>query len=419
MRISRNLLLVSLASLLNDVSSEMIYPVLPFFIVGTLGASPAVMGLIEGVAESLASLLRVAAGRMSDISKRRKPLTIAGYGVSLGGKVVLALALGWVMVLASRVIDRLGKAVRTAPRDALIAESVPAAQRGYAFGFHRMMDTAGAVVGVAIALLMVSSGPADVRPVLAWALAPVVLAVGCLCFVKEGAAPQQMPAPAHTHAATGEQPTGSKPARVPLRVVLGALPAQLKWFLAVAFTFALAGSSNQFLLLREQTNGRGPHEAIKLYLVYNVVYALAAWPAGHLSDRLGRRAVLVAGYSVYGLTYLGFAVFTSPGASWVLWGVYGLYVACTEGVEKALIADLAPKQHRATVLGLHATIVGLGLLPASLVAGLLWTRLGPQSVFILGGVLGLLAAAGLLAILARRAVPAGASDVHSGRGSGA
>ena len=194
-----------------------------------------------------------------------------------------------------------------------------------------------------------------------------------------------------------------------MRAVLGALPAQLKWFLAVAFVFALAGSSNQFLLLREQSTGRGPHEAIKLYLVYNVVYALAAWPAGHLSDRLGRRSVLVAGYVVYGLTYLGFAFFNSAAASWVLWGVYGLYVACTEGVEKALVADLAPKEHRATVLGLHATVVGLGLLPASLVAGVLWTRLGPQWVFITGGALGLLAAAGLMVILARRAVPAGAA----------
>ena len=401
MRISRNLLLVSLASLLNDISSEMIYPVLPFFIVGTLGASPAVMGLIEGVAESLASLLRVVAGRLSDRAHRRKPLTVAGYGVSLGGKVVLALAASWAFVLVSRVVDRVGKAVRTAPRDALIAESVPAAQRGYAFGFHRMMDTAGAVLGVSIALVMVSAGPADVRPVLVWALVPVVLAMGCLFLVKErGAAVPAGQAGASAPAAAALE-------RASVRVVLGALPTQLKWFLAAAFVFALAGSSNQFLLLREQSTGRGPTEAIKLYLVYNIVYALAAWPAGHLSDRLGRRSVLVAGYVVYGLTYLGFAFFESPAASWVLWGVYGLYVACTEGVEKALVADLAPKEHRATVLGLHATVVGIGLLPASLVAGVLWTRLGPQWVFITGGALGLLAAAGLMVILARRAVPAG------------
>lgn len=408
MRISRNLLLVSLASLLNDISSEMIYPVLPFFVVGTLGASPVLMGLIEGVAESLASLLRVVAGRLSDRAHRRKPLTVAGYGVSLGGKVVLALAASWVFVLVSRVVDRLGKAVRTAPRDALIAESVPAAQRGYAFGFHRTMDTAGAVLGVSIALLMVSAGPADVRPVLVWALVPVALAVGVLFLVKE----QPPAAPAHEPSANPPSPSTAPPPVAPregvrpsVRVVLGTLPGQLKCFLAVAFVFALAGSSNQFLLLREQSTGRGPHEAIKLYLVYNIVYALAAWPAGHLSDRLGRRSVLVAGYVVYGLTYLGFAFFNSAAASWVLWGVYGLYVACTEGVEKALVADLAPKEHRATVLGLHATVVGLGLLPASLVAGVLWTRLGPQWVFIAGGALGLLAAAGLMVILARRAVP--------------
>ncbi len=414
MRISQNLLLVSLASLLNDVSSEMIYPVLPFFIVGTLGSSPVVLGLIEGVAESVASLLRVVAGRMSDLSRRRKPLTIAGYGVSLGGKVILAFAAAWVFVLAARLVDRLGKAVRTAPRDALIAESVPPSQRGYAFGFHRMMDTAGAVLGVGIALVLVSAGPTDVRPVLFWALVPTGLAMLCLLFVRESAkagdagAPGGQGAPGIPAAAQNETPA----ARTSLRTALGELPRTLKWFLAVAFVFALAGSSNQFLLLREQASGRGPLEGIKLYLVYNIVYALAAWPAGHLSDRIGRRAVLVAGYAVYGATYLGFAFFTSLDASWVLWGVYGLYVACTEGVEKALISDLAPQQHRATVLGLHAMVVGLGLLPASLVAGVMWEHLGPQWVFVAGGVLGCAAALAMAVVLRTRAVPSEPRDLH-------
>ncbi len=400
MRISRNLLLVSLASLLNDVSSEMIYPVLPFFIVGTLAASPAVLGLIEGMAESLASVLRLVAGRVSDGSRRRKPLTIAGYVISLTGKGLLAGALGWPMVLASRALDRVGKAARTAPRDALIAESVSTAERGQAFGFHRMMDTAGAVAGVLIAIAMLRAAPDGTRTVLLWALLPVVLAVACLFWVRE--VPRPLPAGVRARHASPAPVAAPPPRGAPVKAVLAALPLQLKLFLGASFVFALAGSSNQFLLLREQTHGRGPLDAAKLYLVYNIVYALAAWPAGHLSDRFGRRAVLVAGYAVYGLTYLGFAVCESPAWSWVLWSVYGIYVACTEGVEKALVADLAPGEHRATTLGLHALIVGIGLLPASWLAGWMWERLGHQAVFLFGGALGLCAAAGLLLILTGR-----------------
>jgi MFS family permease len=379
--LTRNLLLVSLASLLTDISSEMVYPILPFFLTATLGASPRVLGIIEGVVEAIASLMRVISGRISDSLGKRKPLAIAGYGASVGGKVVLFIAMTPALVLVGRLIDRFGKGIRTAPRDALLAESVPVSERGRAFGFHKAMDTLGAIVGVLAAYLLVRSGDIELRRVIVLSLLPAGLAVLVLAFLKE----------------TGSgRATGARAPRRSWRVTWRGLPRKLKLFYLVVFIFALGSSSNQFLLLRAHDLGFAPADAILLYLVYNVSYFVVSYPAGNLSDRIGRRPVLVTGYALYGACYAAFGLVhlvpDTRTALWILFAVYGVYIGLTDGVEKALIADWAPADARATTLGLHASITALGLLPASLIAGVLYTSAGPGVAFGFGGACGIIAA---------------------------
>jgi MFS family permease len=376
----RNIILLGLTSLLTDISSEMVYPILPVFLVSTLGASPAILGLIEGVAESSASLLKVFSGYFSDRRKSRKPFTILGYSGSTVGKFFLFIASSWQYVLVGRVIDRFGKGIRTAPRDALIAESALPAKRGAAFGLHRAMDTAGAATGVIIAYFLITRFKDNIRNIFFFSLIPAFLGVVFLFFVKE----KNKPA-----AESREKP----------RFSFRSLDRKLKLFLAFTFIFTLGNSSNQFLLLRAQNLGNPLPRVILFYLVYNCIYALVSYPASRLSDRIGRRALLVLGYICYGLVYLGFAMNRSPDNFWLLFGVYGVYIGCTEGVEKALIADIAPADLRATAIGLHATLVGIGLFPASFLAGMLWKFLGPAAPFYFGGVMGMLAGIGLWFIL--------------------
>ena len=385
-----NVLVLGVASFLTDVSSEMVYPLLPLFLTATLGASPAVLGVVEGVAESVASLLRVFSGALSDRLGHRKGLTIAGYGCSAVGKLLLAVAHGWGMVLAGRVVDRVGKGTRTAPRDALIADAAAADHRGLAFGLHRALDSLGAVIGVAIAWSCLGRAGETYAAVFAWSVVPAALAVATLFLVRE---PRAVARPA-----------------APMPVLRWrALPVRLRRFLVVAFCFALGNSSNAFLLLRAASLGVAPSTVVLLYLVYNVVYAAASYPGGRLSDRIGRRAVLVAGYALYGLVYLGFALARGAADAWATWplfALYGAYIALTDGVEKALVSDLAPAELRATALGLHATLVGLGLFPASFVAGQLWTAVGPAAPFWLGGATGLAAGGALVLVLGPSARPA-------------
>ena len=379
-----NIILLGLTSFFTDVSSEMIYPLVPFFLTLKLGASPAVMGLIEGIAESVASLLKIFSGYISDRLRNRKGLTIVGYGSSAIGKLLLYIAAGWPMVLAGRVVDRLGKGIRTAPRDALIADSSAEGRRGSAFGLHRALDSGGAVVGVLLAYFFFTSlAKGEYAPVFLWSVVPAVMGVVLLFFVREA------------------KPKEGKPAQLP-SLRWSVLPRKLKLFLAVALIFTLGNSSNTFLLLRADTLGFTPATAILLYLVYNVVYAVVSYPAGRLSDKIGRKRLLVAGYAFYGLVYLGFALVNAPQQAWIVWalfGLYGLYIGFTDGVEKALVSDLAPANLRATAIGLHATIVGIGLFPASLIAGQLWGRVGPAAAFYFGGGTGLVAAIGLMMVL--------------------
>jgi len=382
-----NVIVTGITSLLTDLSTEMVYPLLPLFLATLTGSPWAALGLIEGVSESAASLLKVFSGRATDRLGKRKPLAIIGYAGSSLGKLLFYLAQGWGMVFAGRLVDRTGKGIRNAPRDAIIADSTPAGRRNTAFGLHRAMDTIGAALGVSLAILLVARFPSlprrtDFLPVFLIALIPQALGIAVLLLVRE----------------TG---TGRKTGPA-TRLSFRGLPAKLRWFLAVVGLFALGNSSNQFLILRARSVEYTLVMTLGAYLVYNLVYGLLSWPAGRVADLVGRKRLLVSGYAVYGIVYVGFALLCPRNCAWLPWllfGLYGVYSALTEGLEKALVADLAPAEHRATFIGLHATLVGVGLLPASLVAGGLWSWLGPSAPFWFGGVAGLAAALGLALVL--------------------
>jgi MFS family permease len=376
-----NVIVLGIVSFLTDVSTEMSYPLLPLYLTTRLGATPAVVGLIEGIAESLASLLKVFSGYISDKVRKRKALAIFGYASSTFGKLLLYLSTSWGWVFGGRVVDRFGKGIRTSPRDALIADSIRKGRRGEAYGLHRAMDTAGATAGVILAYLFLKARSADYSSVFLLSLVPAALGVCFLLLVKE-------------------RKWSIRAGRTPLdqSVVLfrwASLPVRLKAFLVVIFLFALGNSSKQFLFLRAKELGFAVQNILLLYLAYNVIYAISSYPAGLFSDIIGRKTVLLAGYLLYGIVYLGFALARSQFQIWFLFALYGLCSALTEGVEKALVADMAPLELRATSIGLHATFVSIGLLPASLLAGILWDAFGAASPFYFGGFLGLLAAFGI------------------------
>ncbi len=375
-----NIILLGITSLLTDISSEMIYPILPFYLVSRLGVSPAILGLIEGIAESFASLLKVFSGYFSDKIRARKPFVIFGYFSSALGKLFLYISASWGLVLLARVIDRFGKGVRTAPRDALIADSAKEDKLGQAYGLHRAMDTLGACAGILLVYFLLNNAKENFKEIFLISLIPAVLGVGFLFLVKE-------------------KKVEIKKNQERLRFKWRTLDKRLKLFLIFTFLFTLGNSSNQFLLLRAKNSGSTLPQVILFYLAYNIIYFLASYPAGYLSDKIGRKKLLVLGYFFYGLVYLGFALNTSLNMFWFLFGFYGLYMGFTEGVEKALIADIAPGNLRATTIGLHAALVGIGLLPASLFAGLLWKFLGPAAPFYFGGFMGVCSSVGLWFIL--------------------
>ena len=379
--IPANVKVAGVVSFFTDLSSEMIVPVLPLFLSITLGAPAAAIGVIEGIAESTASVLRVFAGWLSDRAGRRKPLIVAGYSLSNLTKPLLALAGSWVHVLAVRFADRFGKGIRGAPRDALIADSVPAERRGLAFGFHRSMDTVGAAVGPLVAFATLALLPENYRAVFWIAAIPGAIAIAvAVFFLRDIARP---PAP-------GQAP----------RLGFAGLGRRFTVFTLIATLFALGNSSDAFLILRTKNLGL-PAPAIPLaYFAFNVVYAGLATPFGALSDRVGRRWLLIGGYAVFALVYLGFALAAGPAGRLEAVGlflVYGAYYALTEGVQRALVVDLVPSSLRATALGTFSTATGLALLPASLIAGVLWDRVSPAAPFFYGAALAA-AAALLLAV---------------------
>lgn len=358
--------LLGLVSFLMDVASEMVYPLLPLFL-ASLGAGAGAIGLVEGVAEATASLFKVVGGRLSDRMGRRKPLLLLGYGIPGLLRPLLALAQSPWHVLLYRFLDRTGKGLRTAPRDALLAESAPREALGRAYGLHRGMDTLGATLGPLLAFLLLPH--LGVRGVF-WASAlPALLAALVLLWIREKPAPKR-PLP-------------------PLR--LSGMPPAYRRFLLVSGVFALALSSNAFLLLRLKELGLSEGEVTLAYTGYNLLYALLSYPLGSLADRVGLRRVVALGFSLYALVYLGFAWAKAP-----LWGVaflllYALYSAAFEGASRAYLATLVPEEAKASAIGLYHTVVGLLLLPASLLFGLLWQGLGAEVAFLAGALLALAA----------------------------
>ncbi len=306
-----------------------------------------------------------------------------------------------IMFFFARIFDRLGKGIRTAPRDALIAESSQEGKKGKAFGLHRTMDTIGAAAGVLLAYFFMTAWNGSYKTVFLWSVVPAALGVFVLFFVKEKRIPKDVIARNEmTKQSKNEIASGLKPFAMTEKIKsFKTLDKKLKYFLMIALLFTLGNSSNQFLFLRSRNLGFSAANIILLYLVYNIVYAFVSYPAGIISDKIGRKKILVMGYFFYGLVYFGFAFASAKISIWILFALYGLYIGLTEGIEKAFISDVAPQDKKATIIGLHATIVGIGLFPASFLAGILWTQLGPAAPFILGGITGILSAVLLLFLI--------------------
>jgi MFS family permease len=389
----RNVWVVTVTSFLTDVSSEMIASLLPLYLNNVLGARTATIGLIEGVAETTASVLKVFSGWLSDRLGRRKALAVAGYALSTIAKPFLLLATTPLWVFAVRFTDRFGKGIRTAPRDALVADSTPPSQRGLAFGVHRAGDTAGAVVGLLVALATVTAASTGMRLEL-----PVFQTLVLLCTVPAVLAVVVLAVFAR------EAPHAGPPRQAP-KLTLAPFDARFRRFLVVVLIFTLGNSSDAFLVLRAQQLGLSVAGVIGMMLCFNLVYTVVAGPAGSLSDRVGRRKLIVAGWLVYALIYLGFALATSTTHAWLLMTAYGLYYGLTEGVAKAYVADLVPAADRGTAYGVFNAAVGLAALPASLVAGVLWqgvgrwTGFGPSAPFYFGASLAVAAAALLVTMV--------------------
>lgn len=377
----RNVVALGFVSLLTDVSTEMIIPVLPLFVTTTLGAGVMSVGLIEGVAESTASLLRLGSGWLSDRIGHRKPFLVFGYGISGVAKASIALSRSWPTVLLLRFSDRIGKGLRNPPRDALIADSVEARYRGRAFGFHRALDTLGAAIGPFVAYALLRGAPHDYARVFGWSALPAALSIAVLVvFVR------------------ARRVTPERRTRGLFAEARDKGPAFHR-FLIVAGLFSLGNSSTAFLLLLAQRAGFPAQQVALIYLAYNLVYALLSWPIGEWSDRIGRRPILFAAYLAFALIYGLLAWRAGPG--FVIGGflLLGLHSALLEGSQRSMLGDLVGEGRRGTAYGFYYTVVGVALLPASVVAGALWQRFGPATMLATDAALALAAALAFAVLL--------------------
>ncbi len=397
---NRNVFFLGLVSFLTDVSSEMIFTLLPLFLMNVLGAAPVIIGVIEGIADSTASIFRIFSGWLSDKLGKRKFLAVLGYGLSTLAKPFLYIATTWGLVLGVRFADRLGKGVRTAPRDALVADSVTVEERGRGFGLHRAMDTFGAAFGLIIAAAVVyllQKGTLELaldtyQPLVLIGTAFAVPALFMFFFVHE----PRRKAKAQTYSA---EEANSAAAHSSTGMPKTKFDNRFKLFLAIMFLFSLGNSSDAFLILRAQNLGNPVLYILLMLILFNFVYASISLPLGTLSDRLGRKRLIISGWLIYVLVYLGFALVS---ASWQVWGLfilYGLYYGATEGVARAFVADLVPPEKRGTAYGLFHGILGITLLPASIIAGWLWQAISPAAPFLFGAGMALLAVLGLVILV--------------------
>ena len=369
---SRNVFAAGLVSLFMDISSEMIYPILPIFLTTVLGASKATVGIIEGIAESTASVLKVFSGWLSDKMGKRKFLMGIGYGVSVLSRPIMATSASWGEVLTARFVDRFGKGVRAAPRDAIIADSVENNNLGKAFGFHRSMDTIGAVIGPAIAFLVLALYLNNFRLVFWLSVIPGIISVLLIIFF--------ITEKAHKREATA----------IP-KLTIKDFNGNFRFYILVIFIFSIGNSSDAFLILRAENVGM-PKEFIPIiYLIFNLVYSLSSTPLGMLADKLGMKRMILFSFLFYAGIYAGLAFVANQYQILGLFILYGLFKGMSEGTQRAYLASLAPPERKATAFGIYHMAVGFALLPASIIAGALWDKVGPEATFLYGTVTALLA----------------------------
>lgn len=375
---------LGLVSFFADIASEMLYPITPIFLTSVLGASMVYIGIIEGCAESIASLLKTYSGIWSDRISKRKPFIIAGYFLGAISKPLTALSTSWSGVLFARSLDRTGKGIRSSPRDAMIADSVDESQRGAAFGWHRGLDTLGAAVGPLLAILLLYLNANDLRSLYFWALIPGILSVAIIFLIKEP-----------------KYRTKEKSWKNPMASWKIFNRTFRKYVLAWS-VFSVVNSSDIFLIMKAKASGISTQTVILLFCAYNLTYALSSPWLGSLSDKIGKKQILIFGLLIYAIVYCGFGLSNQLWHYWVLFLIYGLYMGATEGVSKALAIDLAPKEYKATSLGILGTATGITTLFASTFAGVLWEKLGSSSVFYFGAIGACMAAALLLGLKTER-----------------
>lgn len=399
-RLPRNVFAISLVSLLNDASSEIIYPFLSIFLSTTLSASPLAIGMIEGAAESVSSFLKLFAGYFSDRLGKRKGLVVFGYALASVSRPLLAFATTWQQALAIRLTDRVGKGIRSAPRDAMIADAAEPRERGLAFGFHRAMDHAGAIIGPLLGYAILiwvatdknSPTSTDYQKIFLIASVPALAAVlVAALFVRETRA---------ACSATVTEWNGMKPPRLSLRGFDG----NFKRFLLILVLFTLSNSSDLFLLRRAQDAGVSVATIPLLWAALHGIKVLSSLVGGDLSDRLGRKTLIASGWLLYAAVYAGFAFVSSVGAAWALFLIYGVYFGLAEGAEKALVADLVRAEQRGTAYGLYNLAFSIAVFPASLLIGVLWAWAGAQTAFLVSAALGATAAILLLTLIRVREV---------------
>ena len=392
--LSRPVWLLGWVSFFTDMASEMIYPLLPLFLTRTLGGTAMALGVIEGVAEAANSALKIVSGWLTDRSGQPKKLVLAGYGLSSAVRPLIGLVTAWTQVLALRFTDRLGKGIRSSPRDAMLARFAPIETRGRVYGFHRAMDHAGAVVGPIIATIYLYFYPEAYRSLFTWTLVPGIIVVLLLLRLPNTSTRERTAA--ERSEAVSPKPRsgeGGKP-----RSGEGRLPRRFYLAMSVIFLFALGNASDAFILLRLNDLGVAPVWIPLLWSSLHVVKMTSSVIGGALSDRLGRRNVIIAGYLWYAAIYAAFAWTTSLGILIAVFLAYGIYFGFTEGVEKAWVTDMAPAASRGVAFGIYNAALGLGGLAASLIFGAIWTRVSPSAAFVTGACLAL--AASLLLYLA-------------------
>ncbi|MCD6200090.1 MAG: MFS transporter [Deltaproteobacteria bacterium] len=379
--VGKNVFFTGLVSFFMDVSSEMIYPLVPLFLANVLGAEKSLIGLIEGIAEATASLLKVFSGWFSDRIGNRKGLMAAGYAISTLSRPFVALAAGWQAVLGSRFMDRFGKGIRTSPRDALIAESTDRKFLGRAFGFHRSMDTMGAVVGPGLAFFLLWIFSNDYRKVFWLSMVPGLFAVLLIIFFiteKKSRLPRD-----------SERP----------KLTLKHFDGRFRWFLLVVTVFAIGNSSDVFLILRAQQVGIATVTIPVVYLLFNLVYSVSSIFAGMAADRFGRKRIILCGFVLFAVVYYGFATVADVKVVWVLFALYGIYMGLTEGVQKAFLTTIIPSDFKAMAFGVYNTAIGLAMFPASFIGGWLWDHISPAATFYFGAVTAISAAVALVAFI--------------------